>query len=504
MKTLLIGIGHENIGLQYLSSFLKQHYQKTKIINVGISIQDYYLLGRLLNKLPYSKKYISYIIKQVKNYNPDLIAFSVTTDHYLWAKTLSNEIKKQSNVKIIFGGPHPSAVPHHVIAEDFVDYVCVGEGEEPLLELVLALEQNKPTDNILNIWSKKNGSIIKNNVRPPYKNLDELPFPDRDNFFNEYKNYTDVYSIITARGCPYKCTFCANTVNQEIYKNYSYVRRRSPENVILELKAAKKQKIKHVLFADDIFTLKKSWLKKFLALYSKEISLPFTCEIHPAHVDKEIIKWLEDANCASAGFGLQSAGEKIRNEILKRDDSLSQIQNTINMFKDSPIYLYVDILLNVPSQDKEELILTATFLNKYKPDMILPFNLKYYPKLPITDYAFENKLLTSKNISEINNGQSFSPFSIGKNTDKETATLSSLILGARLLPKPIFDIVIKYNLYRFNITLTNFFFHIYCILSDICLIIIKRKRMFFYFPLSKQLKYYIISMFRINFNRMSK
>lgn len=504
MKTLLIGIGHENIGLQYLSAFLKNQGQETKIINVGISIQDYYLMGRLLNKIPYSQKKIKSLLAQIKIYNPDLIAFSVTTDHYAWAKTISQEIKNSLDIKIIFGGPHPTALPELVIAESFVDFVCIGEGEEALLELILALEKNTSTDKILNIWGKLKGRIIKNPVRPPIKDLDAIPFPDRENFFKNYKEYTDVYSIITARGCPYKCTFCANTVNQKIYKSYSYTRRRSPENVIAELQLAKKNNLNHILFADDIFTLNKSWLKTFLTLYAAEINLPFTCEIHPAHMDAEILKWLEEANCASAGFGLQSAGEKIRNDILKRGDSLEQIKNTINLFKSSPIYLYVDVLLNVPSQDKDELILTASFLNKYKPDMILPFNLKYYPGLPITNYALHNNILTAQNVNDINSGKSFTPFSIGKDTDKETAALCSLILGARVLPEKIFEAILKHKLYRFNIGMTNFLFHMYCVISDIFLLLAKRKRMFFYFPLSKQLKYYIMHIYKMNLKRKYK
>lgn len=504
MKTLLIGLGHENIGLQYLSSFLKSKGIETSIFNAGVSIAAYYLMGNLLNKIPYNKEYLNYTLSKIKEHNPDLIAFSVTTDHFLWAKTISEKIKKFKDIKIIWGGPHPSAVPEIVIKESFIDYVCIGEGEEALYELCEALQNKKPADNIKNIWSKTGSKIHKNDIRPPIKNLDELPFPDRDNFFKEHKSYTDVYSVITSRGCPYKCSFCANTVLQKIYENYSFVRRRSPQNVITELKIAKKENITHILFADDIFTLNKSWLKEFLISYKKEINLPFTCEIHPAHIDQETLTLLEEANCASAGFGLQSIGDEIRNNILKRSDTKEQIIKTILLFQTSPIYLYVDILLDVPTQDKKELIETANFLNTYKPDMILPFNLKYYPSLPITDYAKNLNILSAENITDINAGKAFKPFSIGKGLNKEISALSSLILGARVLPKSVFNTIVKHELYKFNIGLTNVLFHIYCIASDIVLMIKKKKRMFFYFPLFKQIKYYINFLITIKIQRKYK
>ena len=134
MKVLFIYPENESLGIQILSSVLKQRGHHTDLL----------LDPKLYNDLEFNVKYmarkydsIARVIEKVRNYEPDLIAFSVVTDEYLWSKRVAKNIKKQFNdVPIVFGGIHPTAVPEKVLENSFVDFVIVGEGEDALLEFV--------------------------------------------------------------------------------------------------------------------------------------------------------------------------------------------------------------------------------------------------------------------------------------------------------------------------------------------------------------------------------
>ena len=115
----------------------------------------------------------------------DLIGFSVISDTYGWACQIAGELIKRIDIPVIFGGIHPTSVPDIVIKEDFVDYVCAGEGEEAMVELCDALQQGKDTTSIRNVWTKRNGRIIKNPLRPLISDLDSLPFPDKELYYKD-------------------------------------------------------------------------------------------------------------------------------------------------------------------------------------------------------------------------------------------------------------------------------------------------------------------------------
>lgn len=500
MKINLICLGHENIGLEYISASLKKQGYDTVLTKAGVAIQSYYLLGKLINKIPYSQRYRENVIETVVSSMPDLIGFSVFSDTYGWSREIAEGIKRRINVPVVFGGIHPTAVPEEVIKEDFIDYVCVGEGEEAMVELVQVLGRGGDVANIKNIWSKKNGRVIENSPRPLISNLDSLPFPDKELFYSKYSRFTNVYSIITSRGCPYNCSFCCNNLLRNIYKNKGdYLRRRSVANVIKELVEAKQRhNIKNILFADDVFTANIKWLEEFCGRYKSEVALPFTCEIHPLQINRRIVRLLESAGCVTAGFGLQTIGEGLRKNILNRYETNEQIASAIDLFKDSKIYLYADVLLDIPGQDEDELADTARFLNRHPPDMVLPFHLRYYPRTDIVNIGLEKGALTPENAGRINRSRQYLPFDIGGVPhQKHINKILTFVLISKSLPGFAADFILGRKLYRWNLPLTNILFHLYCLSVDIYKKVFRGKRQFNYFPFFKQVKFFFFFLFNV-------
>jgi hypothetical protein len=215
-----------------------------------------------------------------------------------------------------------------------------------------------------------------------------------------------------------------------------------------------------------------------------------------------MVALLDSAGCATAGFGLQTAGERLRRDTLKRYELNQQIASTIDLFKKSKIYLYVDILLGIPGQDEAELIDTARFLNKHPPDMILPFKLRYYPRTEIVRIALEKGILDLKETKKIEEGKEYLPSGMDHFFKKKDLNkIAAFVLISKSLPKFLADFVVDKRLYRYSFPLTTLLFHFYCSWEDIYKKMIKGKRQFPYFPLSKQIKFYFYYLLRMFFQR---
>ena len=293
MRVVFVWTGaSESIGIEYLSSVLKKvGHQTSLVFDHNLFDDKRYLSIKWLAKLFNKRKKV---VEDILRAKPELVMFSVFTYSYNWACSIAKELKRHSDVPVIFGGIHVSSVPDVVIKNDFVDMICIGEAEEAVVELAEALSEQKTYYHIKNLWFKDNGQIIKNDLRSLANDLDSRPFPDKKLFLTEFPIFNE-YTIMTGRGCPYSCSFCFNSFYKEIYNGKGkYYRRRSVENVILELiDAKKKYKIKKVHFFDDIFTIDRPWLLKFLMQYKKKIKLPFQCLAHFDTVDRPLLVLLK-------------------------------------------------------------------------------------------------------------------------------------------------------------------------------------------------------------------
>jgi len=487
MKVVFLCAGYESLGLEYLSAVLKKAGHETSLIFDPVLFNSFIWRNQTLDKVCTFK---NIVINRVLELQPDLIAFSAVTDTYGWAIDMARALKKIIKVPVVFGGMHATLVPEVVLKESSVDYVCVGEGEEAFLELVKVLEQQKDASGIQNIWSKKGAEPVKNSLRQLITDLDSLPFPDKELFYREYSGFKHIYAIMTSRGCVFKCTFCYHSYVKDLFKDKGvYLRRRSVDNVITELKEAKERyRIKKVCFFDDLFSYDKEWLKNFSCQYREEISLPFVCAVHPGQVDEEVVLLLEDAGCAVVGLGLQTISSKIREEIFNRKESNQAIEKAISLFRKSKILTSVDILLGAPDQDKQEFLKLAEFLNRHKPDMILPIWLKYYPRLKIVEIAEKKGILDASEIKNIEE-KGGTAFFKGTSFDPRLARLSSFIMLSPLIPGKLHRLIIKREWYNSLFALSGFIYlRLALVLITFYKRIFKAKRKYI-FSLKDHIKY---------------
>ncbi|MFQ5685157.1 MAG: B12-binding domain-containing radical SAM protein, partial [Candidatus Scalindua sp.] len=343
---------------------LKKHGHDTKLIN----------LNEKLAKLPDDKE----IQRIVEEYKPQLIGFSTVTTQYQYALKIAKFIKSFCDIPIVCGGIHATMVPEEVIKEGCFDYVCVGEGEEAVLELAANIKKGVDTAHIANIWAKDNGKVVSNNVRS-LPDLAELPRKDYDLF--DFQGMIDAEGgwvrMMTSRGCPFKCTYCFNHSIVERYKDetgnstkdLNYIRRHDVDEVIDEINylLANYKNITTFIFDDDIFTSNKAYLKEFCEKYNKSVKIPFVANAHIRAFDDERAKLLKDAGCMIIKFGLESGSERIRREILKRPMTNEDIIRAFKSAHKYNLHTSAFVMFGLPYETKEEILETVKLLSIIKP-----------------------------------------------------------------------------------------------------------------------------------------
>ena len=234
------------------------------------------------------------IVEAVKNILPDIFIIPWDIGTCSWTLNVVGTIKKYFDAPIVVCGTYPSFYPDNVIKYSNVDILCIGESEYALLELIDRIEKQRDIKDIRNLWIKNDGLIYKNELRPLVNDLDSLPIPDRDIYFEKYKYLKDMSlkRFTSGRGCPNSCRFCYNPLFRQRYSGKgNYVRRKSVLRIIQEIETVRNTAaLKSVHFSDDIFITDKKWLREFCEEYKKKISIPFTCNAAAETIDEEVRK----------------------------------------------------------------------------------------------------------------------------------------------------------------------------------------------------------------------
>jgi len=389
------------VGIEYISALLKANGHKTELLfDPGLQ-NNFFFKSKFLNFVNFEKD----IIKRVKTYKPDLIAFSSVTNSYTYVKNIANKIKSVINVPTLIGGVHPTCLPEYVIRENCFDMVCRGEGEYAFLDLCENLERGNEKNNIKNIWFKKDGKTIINPLRPIVKNLDALPFPDKDMFYKKGV-FKSRLIMLTGRGCPYSCSYCINSYRKKLYPKENYLRRHSTDYVIDALKYYhQKFKYKKIRFEDDIFLLNKKWLKEFCYRYKKDINLPFHCFTNSRSVDKRAIELLKFAGCELISLGVQCGNQSIKRKILNRKESNTDIMKAARIIKKNKIKLITELIFGIPGETKKDMVNTIKFNDKLKPNSTATFLLYPFPGTGICDYSLKKGYLSKKDMELIKKGE---------------------------------------------------------------------------------------------------
>jgi len=383
------GVGTIPLGISMMSSALKNAGHEVKVFDTTFfkhhAKTAWDRRGEVGSHLDSDlEKYIKYhpgevkeeFVKLLEEHRPDLLALSVVSYNYQEGLEYLRLAKEYDpNIKTIAGGTHVNVAFLEVIKEPSVDMVCVGEGEEAIVELCRCLECGDYLEGIGNIWFKQDNEIKKNSFRP-FSNLDVLDYPDFSIFDDShfYKPFIGkVYRtahLELSRGCPYQCTYCVNKHYQELFRGLgAYHREKSVEKSICEIKfLVDKYHIQMIKFWDETFlVMKEKKFNHFLDLYAQQIRLSFMINTRAETVTEKRVKKFKQSNCVAISVGIESGNKFIRRKVMKRNMSKEDILRAFFLLRKYGIRSSSFNMIGLPFETRKTVFETIKLNRQAKP-----------------------------------------------------------------------------------------------------------------------------------------
>lgn len=395
MKTALISFFPNAISVRSLAAYLKSRGYEALCIFCPADLQE---------------AHAQRLIAGLQEQGVGLVGISVLTDTYDAAVTVTRWIHWQMGIPVVWGGAHVNVMPEESLRH--ADMVCMGESEEAILELVSGMSASGLSGSAVpNIWYRTKQGIVKNSLRILEEDLDRFPFPDMDlqtQFVLDdtglmgvaADSYRKFYSIMTSRGCPYRCRYCYNSYRARQYKGKGrYLRFRSVENVVRELEEANARfGMKQVKIWDDSFLARPlDDIRRFANLYGKQIGKPFFILGEPMAFDRTKVECLKDCGLKEMQIGIQTGSERVNREIYHRQISTAETIRVAQTLHELGIRARYDIIFNNPYEQISDLKETINLLMKIPGEFsLLGFNLIFYPGTEITEQALRDHLIARR------------------------------------------------------------------------------------------------------------
>jgi len=363
------------------------------------------------------------LIDELSSFKPDLVGVTcLFSGRFKPAISISRKIKEYSpKTNIIMGGIHPTIFAREILKEySCVDYICVGEGEKTLTDLV----NGKSIEDIEGLGYRKSNNIILNEKKSFIENLNELPFPaynlinlkdyyfDTSNWHNPKNLPINIpMPILSSRSCPNQCTFCSMFLLHG--KKW---RPRSAKKVVDEIEYLYKEyNHRYFSFMDDNFTFsKKRTLEITKGIMNRKLDIQFDTPngLSIKTLDKEVMDNLVEAGLVRVCVAPESGSELIRNKLMKKNISTKKIYNFFNMIKDyKNLFVKAFFMIGYPQETKQTLSETYDMIKKisHSIDQISIFNLVPFPGTGIFEYCKNNNLITIP-LENLHNSEIFSNY----------------------------------------------------------------------------------------------
>jgi radical SAM superfamily enzyme YgiQ (UPF0313 family) len=351
------------LGLAYVAAVLEKS-------GYPVEIYDNYLLERPIGEVKV----------EIKKRQPEIVGITCSSLTYTRCIETAKAVKEACpTCKVVVGGPHPSYMPETMLEHQEIDYVIMGEGEQAMVKLAIAIKQGAK-DNVIvktpGVACRINGQMAK--TEPEFINdLDTVPFPARHllpmKMYDRILPYVDVKSVDTMsilRGCPYQCAYCET---RELWG--TACRAFSPQRVIDEIKnMTDNYGTKGIYFVGDNFTINKKRTTELCSLIKKnKLDIKWTCETRVDLVNKELLIEMKSAGCQTMFFGVESGSPRIQQKLNKNID-LQEVKRTFELCKQVGIQTATSFMLGIPGETVEDMHATFKFAKALNADLCM-FNI---------------------------------------------------------------------------------------------------------------------------------
>ncbi|PIQ23248.1 hypothetical protein COW36_18870 [bacterium (Candidatus Blackallbacteria) CG17_big_fil_post_rev_8_21_14_2_50_48_46] len=300
-------------------------------------------------------------------FEPDLVGISAYTETLPAALAEARKIKAWRDLPIVLGGPHIATNAYDLHPE--IDIGVVGEGEEAMESIVRAFQANQlhpaHLKTIPGLSFHENGKIVNTGRCPPIQNLDRLAHPNRAKMFaplaTHFPDFKPLFHVHTARGCPYRCTFCSAPLVNPSWRFHS------PEWVVEELESIAKHypDCDQITLSDDLFTLKKSRLEalvKAIRAAGLHKRFFFLCSSRSNTLSPEICRLLVDMNMLLISFGMESGSDRLIKQLKGVGTSHADYQRVLELCQCHGLYAHGNLIIGDQHEEVSDLKATWDLL----------------------------------------------------------------------------------------------------------------------------------------------
>lgn len=355
------------LGLAYLASVLDASGHKVEILDRDMVLRK--------NELDFDKV-DAVTLSKIREFKPGIVGISVTTPNMPDVTHTSELIKKSfSDIMLVAGGPHVTGEPVSTLQEaPHIDIVVRGEGEYTLLELA----EGNSIGDIAGVTYRKGKEISSNPERELAVNIDSLPLPARHlldmKFYTRPSRFTSrnlslrTTSIFTARGCPYRCSFCAGPL---VFSGK--VRFHSPERVIREIEELiSKYDIEALYFAEDMFLSSKKRAEELLGLFIKNginKKIKWIAQAKASIITEDLLGLMKEAGCVGVEYGFESGSQRVL-DLMNKKQKVEESLRAADLTRSARLRFQANIITGYPGETVEDFKETLKFIKKIKPNMI--------------------------------------------------------------------------------------------------------------------------------------
>lgn len=321
---------------------------------------------------------------------PDLIGIAIWTTYAASAFHVARICKQvRPDCPVMMGGPHATVKADEVLRIcPHVDYVIRGEGEQASIELLEHLAGARPDRaSIHGLSYRREGTIQHAPAREKHRVLDTCPFPDRDLLMNA-KTYTpeDMGLIMTSRGCPYACTYCATEIRRTCF--------RSVEHVLDEIRRTQERYgTIQFNFKDDSFTANKGRVEQLCdRIVAERLRIRWECTTRANLITGELLKTMKQAGCNSIKIGIESGSQTIL-EQMNKAITLEQLRQAAQWLRKAGIHWTGYFMMGVPGETEAHIYQTLKFMYELKPDYAHIGTYEPFPGTAMFDDGVQRGLL---------------------------------------------------------------------------------------------------------------
>ena len=295
------------------------------------------------------------LLPEIDKFDFDIVGITSFSTQYPSVKLFAKYIKNNRNVPVIVGGPLATYQAEMVLKTTNVDVCVIGEGEIAGIEI---LKSWKNPAMVKSIAFRQNGKIVSTSSQDRFVDLDRLPLPDFSLFdMKKYIRHNNKFAgaintgiramtVITSRGCPYRCNFCS--------KSCLSFRSMSPNKLYEMIVGLKTEfKLEEIYFGDELFLSSKSKFRE-LAPRLSALNIPWAGQARVNLVDKEFLELIKSTNCVGMGYGIESGSQKILNNMNKKI-TVKQIESAMNYTQQLKIPIKVQLIFGYPGEDETTL-----------------------------------------------------------------------------------------------------------------------------------------------------